>query len=115
MYKKNAKTGLTKRYKKNELKFSNSSDVNRRRVLQCISNIMNISVPSTFGSSFINFHTKSYVERTATENPSPIVHPVFTSSSRIFNPFQINFMYLRLEYLDIFLATSRVLPVPLKK
>jgi hypothetical protein len=35
---KNARTGLTKKYKKNELKFSNSSDANRRRVLQCISN-----------------------------------------------------------------------------
>ncbi len=34
---KNARTGLTKKYKKNELKFSNLSDVNRRRVLQCIS------------------------------------------------------------------------------
>ena len=35
---KNARTGLTKKYKKNELKFSNSSDANRTRVLRCISN-----------------------------------------------------------------------------
>jgi hypothetical protein len=34
---KNARTGLTKKYKKNELKFSNSSDPNKRRVLSCIS------------------------------------------------------------------------------
>lgn len=33
---KNARKGLTKKYKKNELKFSNSSDKNRRRVLKCI-------------------------------------------------------------------------------
>ena len=34
---KNARTGLNSKYKKNELKFSNSSNANRRRVLQCIS------------------------------------------------------------------------------
>lgn len=41
---KNARTGLTKKYKKNELKFSNSSDINRRRVLQCISK-RDVSLP----------------------------------------------------------------------
>jgi hypothetical protein len=34
---KNVRTGLNSKYKKNELKFSNSSNANRRRVLQCIS------------------------------------------------------------------------------
>jgi hypothetical protein len=34
---KNARTGLSKKYKQNELKFSNSSDANKRRVLHCIS------------------------------------------------------------------------------
>lgn len=33
---KNARTGLTKKYKKNELKFSNSSNANKRRVLKCV-------------------------------------------------------------------------------
>ena len=33
---KNARKGLAKKYKQNELKFSNSSDANRRRVLNCI-------------------------------------------------------------------------------
>jgi hypothetical protein len=34
---KNVKTELAKKYKQNELKFSNSADINRRRVLKCIS------------------------------------------------------------------------------
>lgn len=34
---KKARTGLSKKYKKTEMKFSNSSDVTRRRVLSCIS------------------------------------------------------------------------------
>ena len=34
---KNVRRGLSKKYKKNELKFSNSSDITRRRVLECIS------------------------------------------------------------------------------
>jgi hypothetical protein len=33
---KNARSGLTKKYKKNEMKFSNSSDPTRKRILKCI-------------------------------------------------------------------------------
>ncbi|MDD3754466.1 MAG: DUF3800 domain-containing protein [Methanobacterium sp.] len=33
---KRVRNGLTKKYKKNEMKFSNSSDTTRRRVLKCI-------------------------------------------------------------------------------
>lgn len=36
---KRARAGLTTKYKKNEMKFSNSSDATRRRVLKCIARL----------------------------------------------------------------------------
>ena len=36
---KRARSGLSKKYKKNEMKFSNSTDATRRRVLECISRL----------------------------------------------------------------------------
>ncbi len=66
---KRVRSGLSKKYKKSEMKFSNSTDATRRRVLRCI-NRLDVSI------SYLSLN-KSWVDVDSRDKPQVIYKSMF--------------------------------------